>query len=58
MLLVENHTAATFDYDEDRDCFWLNPILRGIAIRNVSCGKEHVLILSRIGIVFTFGIGG
>jgi alpha-tubulin suppressor-like RCC1 family protein len=27
------------------------------AIKNVSCGKEHVLLLSKIGIVFSFGSG-
>ena len=37
--------------------FIYKPLPLKILVKSVSCGKEHVLLLSKIGVVLTFGGG-
>ena len=46
--LIEEHPAESFIF---------RPILPSLMIREVSCGKEHTILLTRIGQVLTLGLG-
>lgn len=33
------------------------PVDSGVQIKEASCGKEHILLLSQSGTVYTYGLG-
>ncbi|CAL1527289.1 unnamed protein product [Lymnaea stagnalis] len=37
--------------------FEIDPIIMGISIKDVSCGKEHVLLLGENGSIYSYGFG-
>ncbi|KAK2166720.1 hypothetical protein LSH36_36g04006 [Paralvinella palmiformis] len=54
--LTESQSVVSLERHEE--CFIMKPISLSAIIKEVSCGKGHTMMLSRIGVVFTCGIGG
>merc|ERR1712168_1137092 len=54
-LLTEDGVSGLLLYDEDT--FHFEPFNIASKIKSISCGKEHILLLSKIGVVFSYGCG-
>ena len=52
-FLIGKHQAVIID----TETLTVRYVLPDVLMLSVACGKEHVVLLSRIGIVFTYGGG-
>lgn len=57
VILLRDDHHITFGELQVGNCLLLHPLNFDFHIKSVSCGKHHILLLSVIGVIFSFGNG-
>lgn len=58
VILLRDDRHISFGELQGGICLLLNPLNFDLHVKSVSCGKHHILLLSVIGVIFSFGNGG
>lgn len=57
VVLLRDDRHISFGELQGGNCILLHPLNFDLCVRSVSCGKHHALLLSVIGVIFSFGNG-